>query len=138
MTRKKLESVYWLKKELLICEERLSELQADIALSPKVLDGMPYSKTNSTSNPTEEKGIKLAEESKRVRNKITEIIKTLSEIERYIEGIDDIEIRLIIELRCIQCKTWADIGNIMGYDRTTAAKKYISFVNEKFPTFPTP
>ena len=48
-------------------QRRLAELQADIALSPTVMDGMPYTQTNSVGSPTEKKAIKLAEVAK-VRN----------------------------------------------------------------------
>lgn len=114
-------------------QDRLAELQADIALSPKVLDGMPYSRTNATGNPTQEKAIKLAEVAKVIEGKISEIQITLMDIERFITGLSDSEMRLIIEQRCIRCQTWDAIGDLLGYDRTTVAKKYSVFLDEHFP-----
>lgn len=136
MTKKELESVYCLKKELRMWQERLSELQADIALSPKVLDGMPFQHTNETSNPTERKAIRLAEVSKVIDGKISEIQYTIAEIEKFIMQIDESEMRLIIEYRCVQCKTWEEIGDTLGYDRTTVSKKYDAYLDECFPHFP--
>ena len=46
MTKRELEQIYLLHKELKMWQNRLSELEADIALSPKEMDGMPYSRTN--------------------------------------------------------------------------------------------
>ena len=136
MTRKELESIYCLKKELKMWQERLAELQADIALSTKVLDGMPFQHTNSTSNPTESKAIKLAEVEKVIKGKISEIKYTISEIEQFIINIQDSEMRLIIESRCVQCKKWEEIGDMLGWDRTTVSKKYDAFVSESFPQIP--
>jgi len=114
MTRKELESVYCLKKELRMWQERLAELQADIALSPKVLDGMPFQHTNDTSNPTESKAIRLAEVTKVIEGKISEIQITLADIEEYITGIDDSVMRQIIEYRCVKCLEWKVISGRLG------------------------
>ena len=89
MTRKKLEQVYHLNKELKMWQHRLAELQADIALSPKVMDGMPYSKTNAVGSPTEEKAMRLAECAKVIEGKISEIQLALMEIEIFIASVDD-------------------------------------------------
>lgn len=136
MTRKELESVFCLKNELKIWQGRLADLQADIALSPKVLDGMPYSRTNSKSNPTEQKAIRLAETAKVIEGKIAEIQITLADIEEYIIEIQDPEMRLIVESRCIKCMKWEDIGDIVGYDRTTVSKKFNAYLDATFPQIP--
>ena len=114
MTRKELKQVYYLKRELNMWQARLAELQADIAMSPKVLDGMPYSKTNSVGSPTEEKAIKLAELSKVIEGKISEIQLTLTDIENYISSIDDSLIRQIIEYRCCMLMSWEDVASHIG------------------------
>lgn len=136
MTREELESIYCLKKELRMWQERLADLQADIALNGKVLDGMPFPNTNAITNPTEQKAIKLMEVDKVIKGKISEIRMTIADIEQFILNIDDSEMRQIIEYRCVQCKKWEDIGDILGYDRTTVSKKYDAYLNECFPQFP--
>ena len=113
-------------------QQRLAELQADIALSPKVLDGMPFQHTNATGNPTEVKAIRLSEADKVVKGKICEIQYTIAEIEKFIVNLEDSEIRQILEYRCVKCMIWEEIGEKLGYDRTTVAKKYETFINETF------
>ena len=52
------------------------------------------------------------------------------EIERYIETVDDSEIRHIMRLRFLDLKDWSTIGEEINCDRTTAARKlrkYIKF-----------
>lgn len=136
MTRQELESIYCLKKELRMWQERLAELQSDIALNSKVMDGMPYPNTNAITNPTEQKAIKLMEVAKVIEGKISEIKIAVSDIEKFILAIDDSEMRQIIEYRCVQCKKWEDIGELLGYERTTVAKKYDAYLSECFPQFP--
>lgn len=114
MTKKELEQVYFLRKELIMWQERLNELQADIALSPKVLDGMPYSKTNAVGSPTEQKAIKLAEVRKIVEGKMSEIQLAITDIEKYIASIDDSFIRQIIVYRCCRLMAWDDVAIALG------------------------
>lgn len=44
-------------------------------------------------------------------------------IEKYIEAIDDIEIRIIAEQYFIQGKTFEQIASTKNYERTTVSKK---------------
>ena len=131
MTRQELESVYCLKNELRMWQERLAELQADIALSPKVLDGMPFQHTNTTSNPTEMKAIRLAEMSKIIDGKISEIQITIAEIEEYVMSLDDSVIRQIIEYRCVKCMHWSNIAIKLGtmYTEDNVRQMYHRFVS---------
>lgn len=136
MNREKLESIYCLKKELRMWQERLAELQADIALTGKPMDGMPFANTNAITNPTEQKAIRLMEVDKIIQGRISEIQITIADIEQFILGIEDSEIRQIIEYRCVQCRKWEWIGDKMGYDRTTVSKKYDAYLNKCFPQIP--
>lgn len=132
MTRKELESVYCLKKELRMWQDRLAELQADIALSPKVLDGMPSQHTNETSNPTEQKALRLAEVSRVIDGKISEIQWTIAEIECYIMSIDDSIMRQILEYRCVKCFNWNDVAAHIGskYTDENVRQMYHRFIQD--------
>lgn len=132
MTRKKLEQVYHLNNELKMWQRRLAELQADIALSPKVMDGMPYTNTNNVGTPTEEKAIKLAEVAKVIEGKISEIQIALMEIEIYISSIDDSLMRQILEYRCCKLNTWAEVAEKLGKGFTAEAARqtYHRFMKE--------
>ena len=132
MTRKELESVYCLQKELRMWQQRLNELQADIALSPKVLDGMPFQHTNGISNPTEMKAIRLAEMAKVIEGKISEIQITLADIEEFITSVDDSVMRQILEYRCIKCKNWSDVAARLGssYSDENVRQMYHRFIQD--------
>lgn len=130
MTRKDLEQVYYLNNELKMWQRRLADLQADIALSPKVLDGMPYSKTNAVSSPTEIKAIRIAELSNIIEGKISEIQVTLMDIEAFIVTIEDSLIRQIVEYRCCKLMKWQQIADRIGegYTEEAVRQSYHRFV----------
>lgn len=130
MTRKDLEQVYYLNNELKMWQRRLADLQADIALSPKVMDGMPYSKTNAVSSPTEIKALRIAELSRIIEGKISEIQVTLLDIEAFIVTIEDSLLRQIVEYRCCKLMQWKDIANKIGdgYTEESIRQSYHRFV----------
>ena len=130
MTRKDLEQVYYLNNELKMWQRRLADLQADIALSPKVMDGMPYSKTNAVSGPTEIKAIRIAELSNIIEGKISEIQVTLMDIEAFIVTIEDSLIRQIVEYRCCKLMKWQQIADRIGegYTEEAVRQSYHRFV----------
>ena len=131
MTRKKLEQVYHLNNELKMWQRRLAELQADIALSPKVLDGMPYTQTNGVGSPTEQKAMKLMEVSKVIEGKISEIQIAIADIEEHIILIEDSFIRQIVEYRCCMLMSWKDIATEIGsgYTAESVRQSYHRYVN---------
>lgn len=121
MTRKELEQVYFLRNEVKMWQQKLDEYNADIALSPKTLDGMPYSKTNNVSSPTEEKAIRLANVNKIIDGKKTEIQLIIADIEEFITSIDDSVIRQIVNYRCCKLLSWKQIARKIGEGYTEEA-----------------
>ena len=51
-----------------------------------------------------------------------------NKIERYISQIDDSEMRTIIRLRCIEFRTWEQIGAELHMHRTTAKRKISNYI----------
>ncbi len=112
-------------------QSKLAELQADIALSPKVMDGMPFQNTNETGDPTALKAIKLEEVEKVIRGKIAEIQLAIAEIDAYILTIEDSILKQILEYRCCQLLKWDEIAGKMGGNMTpdNARQIYHRFIN---------
>jgi len=130
MTRQNLEQVFWLKKELKMWQKKLADLQADIAMSPKPLDGMPFQNTNETSDPTANKAIKLQEVAKVIEGKMAEIQLAVAEIDAFIPTVTDSLLRQVLEYRCCKLLSWDDIAGQMGGDMTpeNARQIYHRFV----------
>ena len=126
MTEKELSKYYWIKKEIKEIEEKLEEL--GFGLGSPIMNDMP--KVHDNTSPVE----KLAER----RMQLIEIyiekrISALEEhikIERFIETIDDPEMRLIIRYRHLDLMKWEQIAERVYMDRTTVARKYRRYLND--------
>lgn len=125
MTRKELERVYYLKRELKIWERRYNELLADMSQDTIAPDGMPYSKTNKVSSPTESKAIQIADHAELIRGQLAKIRIAIREVEAFIFGIEDPLTRQIVELRCIDCMKWADVADNIGSKETAESVRQI-------------
>ena len=134
MTRKKLKQIYHLKRELELWSRRRADIHIDAISSSVRLDGMPYSKTNRISKPVEDAAIKISGKLARIDRQIAKHIKklnaTVSEVEAYILTIEDPELRIIIECRCVQLMSWRQVAKKLGagYTEESARQKYHRFI----------
>lgn len=135
MTRRDLEKVYYLKRELKMWEKRYEELIADMSQDTVAPDGMPYSRTNKVTSPTESKAIQIADHAELIRQHKQKIEIAIREVETFISQIQDPFIRQIVELRCIKLKSWNDVAEKIGQSATpeSVRKTYCRFVEKNIP-----
>lgn len=135
MTRRDLEKVYYLKRELKMWEKRYEELIADMSQDTVAPDGMPYSRTNKVSSPTESKAIQIADHAELIQQHKQKIEIAIREVETFISQIQDPFIRQIVELRCIKLKSWNDVAEKIGQSATpeSVRKTYCRFVEKNIP-----
>ena len=135
MTRRDLEKVYYLKRELKMWERRYEELIADMSQDTVAPDGMPYSRTNKVSSPTESKAIQIADHAELIQNHKKKIQIAIREVETFISQIQDPFIRQIVELRCIELKSWTDVSYRIGQSATpeSVRKAYCRFIEKNIP-----
>jgi hypothetical protein len=88
---------------------------------------MPFG--SGTSDKTADRAIAIREIEELYEIKLKELYLVRGRIERYINTIEDGEIRLIIRLRCINNMDWEDIALEVGYERTTVSKKYRGYIS---------
>ena len=132
MTRKELERVYYLKRELKMWERRYNELIADMSQDTPAADGMPYANTNKINRPTESKAIQIADHAALIMGKQAEIRLAIREVESFIIGIEDPLIRQIVELRCVYCMKWEEVAAKIGKSATAenVRQMYNRFINK--------
>ena len=123
---KHLNKLYWIKKEIKQIEEQIKELTVLSAVS---FNGMPSE--NSVSSPVERFNERLEELKEKLAIKHAESLEEKERIERYIETIEDVEIRVIARARFIECKSWQKIGDENFMDRTTVYRKLDKYIREK-------
>lgn len=119
--------VYWLKKEIEQITEQIKELT--LYSSPS-LSGIP-SGSRSKSSPVETYVIKKERLTEKLKKKINELFEEVLRMEKFIESIEDIEIRLIARKRFIENKDWQVIGDEMYMDRTTVSRKLKKYLERE-------
>lgn len=134
MTERELMSLVYIQARIERISDRIAELEEEDGLGAVNMDGMPHSKT--PGNPVERMALARAA----LHEKLLQLKADLAErelaITEYIESVEQEDIRLIMELRYIDGRSWPDIAveweeRTGKYaDRTTLAKKVRKYLNE--------
>lgn len=130
MTEKELSRIYFLNLELERLEEELKAIENKSLVKSPLLSGMPYG--SGFSNKTADYAIRVNEIKRLIKITVDRILKTRAEMEQFLQEIEDPELRMILRLRSVQHLGWQEIGDELGMDRRTAARKYQKFCKEKF------
>lgn len=134
MTERELMGLRYIKARIAETEERLAELEQENGLGSVNMDGMPHGTT--PGDPVARMAIARAalhEHLVRLKAKLKE--KEL-EILEYIDSVEDEEVKLIIEWRCIDLLNWFDIAGKLedltgkNVDRSTPGKKMRKYLSE--------
>ncbi len=146
MTEKELNALYYLNIELERLKKRIDdivaqkrELVSDVAIGNSAITGMP--KNPSPANGFEMYIInrialqdQLNEELNRQLAqyvvKLLEYERRKAEIEAYIDQIEDEETKSVFTYRCVERKSWSEIGAILFIDRRTASRKFYQYIRE--------
>ena len=121
MSEKELSQYYWLKQEVKQLEDRILEFGDGVG----AIKYKDIISTHGTSLSIQEKKSELI--SKLIEARLSALEKYL-EIERYIETIEDSEIRQIMRYRFLDLFDWFKIGELLNCDRTTASKKLRTYL----------
>lgn len=127
-TEKELNQLHYINKEIEVLKKQLDELKSRSLLKSQEITGMPHG--SSTSDKTAQIAVAIREIEELYEIKLRELYLVRGRIERYINTLEDSELRLIVRLRCINNMFWEDIGAEMGMDRRTASRKYYKFIRE--------
>lgn len=117
MKEKDLNKFYWLQKEIKDLEERIAIL--DSGVSAVKYDSLSISGSKQVSTLQE----KITELKDTWMEKRVSALEEYIKIEKYILSIPDEELRLIFRYRFMDLMNWEQIGEKVGYDRTSVAKK---------------
>lgn len=117
MNEKKLSRFYWLQKEIKDLEERIAIL--DSGVSAIKYDSLSISGSKHIDTLQE----RITELKETWMEKRVSALEEYIKIEKYILSVPDEELRLIMRYRFMDLMKWEQIGDKMGYDRTSVAKK---------------
>ena len=125
MTGRELGQLYFLIKETELLQKDLLTLEYRAGISAPLLIGMPK---GGIKKGVAEYAAEIADLRDEITFNLLRIQKERVKIERFIGGLDDAEMRLILRLRHVNCMTWADIGYELNMERTTVSKKYRAYL----------
>lgn len=113
MTRKELNQIYYINREIEMWERELESV-TDLK-SPK-LDGMP--KKQGTGDATGDKAVRAAEISRIIEGLLTKLQVKRKEIYEFIATLDDPVMRQIVMYRCLSLCTWEEVAMYVGGKNT--------------------
>ena len=115
MTNKQLSQLHYLKKEIKMHQERLTELNALAEIKSSAITGMPMSK--SISDRIGYSVIKIIS----IKDALSKLCEELTD---YIENVDDPIIRMILTYRYVNNFSWEKTASkIGGRNRVSCLKK---------------
>lgn len=129
MTIKELSKYHYIKLEINQLRDRITELDKTIIGSSK-MSLMPR-KTGDVSNPTEQLAEKRVKLVSILNKKYEKLYSEEIKIEKFLETIDDVKVRIIIRARFIDGKNWNTIGKELNFERTTPYYHLKKYLKEK-------
>lgn len=124
MSEKELSRYYNLKREVQDLEDRIKEFGSGVKSVP--IKEVQVSSSHSTKSIQETK-VELVS---RYTEKRIEALEQYLAIERYIEEIEDVEIRNLMRYRFLDLMKWEEIAEKVFQDRTTISKKVRRYLKE--------
>ena len=127
MTKKELSQLYYLKKEIKEQQRRIAELEAAATKCTASVSGIPTGK--GVSDKVGQYASQIADLKVLLDLNIKKSFYELNRLTRYIENIEDSEMKLIFSLRYIQNMRWHEIARATNYqDESVPRKKHIRFL----------
>lgn len=128
MTKKELSQLYYLKKEIKEQQRRLSELETLATSCGAKITGMPHG--TGINDKTGNYAAQIADLKGLLDLNLKKCFYELNRLDRYIQSVDDSEMRIILTLRYSQGLSWQQIAEIMGTlgDGSTERKKHNRFL----------
>ena len=118
MSKKELSQLFWLNKEIVMWQQKLTRLENQSLVKGHQLTGMPSS-DNRTTSKVENRAIVLEEIREHILNLQNRAEREQVRILKYIEGIEDCFIRQIIQYRFLELKSWKEVAASMGGENTS-------------------
>lgn len=125
MTEEELDRIPWLEKEIQILKERLERLEDDDLYRAHIHKLVPRQPGRVRCRLAER--VQKAEE---LRAVVAEREAQKAKAERFIEDVEDIEVRIIMRLRHMEDFTWEEIAHKLDCERRRVKRKYRKFIEK--------
>lgn len=118
MTDFELRQYKCLKLEEKMLENILFDLETMLGIKGLVYDKEKLAPTNKVSDTTLEFITEIVDIKEELRLAKKRTWKKRLEIERFINSVDDVTVRVIVRMRYVEGKTLEHIGRTLGYSKT--------------------
>lgn len=118
MTKDELSQIFWLRKEIAMWQQKLDRLENQSLIKGQQITGTPSGGSRTTSK-VEERAVKMEEIRERIRELRDRAIREEERILKYIESVDDVFMRQVIQYRFLELKSWKEVAASMGGDNTS-------------------
>lgn len=128
MTKKELSQLYYLKKEIKEQQRRLSELETLATNCTSKITGLPNGQ--GISDKIGSYATEIADLKALMDLNLKKCFYELNRLDRFIQSVEDSEMRIILTLRYSQGLSWQQIAQNMGVvgDGSTERKKHNRFL----------
>ena len=125
MTKKELSQLYYLNREIEEQQRRLAELEAGAILCNATITGMP--KAHGVSDKIAKYVVEIADLKALLDLNLKKCFYELNRLNRYINSVDDSQIRIILALRYINGLSWRQIAFSIGGGNTEDGVKKMAY-----------
>lgn len=127
MTKKELSQLYYLKKEIRQQQKRLQELETAATSCTSKITGMPHG--TGINDKISKYAAQIADLKGLLDLNLKKCFYELNRINRFIESVEDSEIRMILTLRYIQNLSWQKVAFAIGeYDEQYPRRRHNTFL----------
>jgi len=127
LTKKELSQLYYLNREIDEQQRRLAELEVAATSCTAYITGMP--KAHGISDKIANYVVEIADLKALLDLNLKKCFYELNRLNRYINSVDDSEMRMILSLRYINGLTWLQIAFSIGEtDESYPRRKHNKFL----------
>ena len=127
MTKKELSQLYYLKKEIRQQQKRLQELETAATSCTSKITGMPHGM--GINDKISKYAAQIADLKGLLDLNLKKCFYELNRINRFIESVEDSEMRMILTLRYIQNLSWQKVAFAIGeYDEQYPRRRHNTFL----------
>jgi hypothetical protein len=122
LTKEKLSQLHMLNREAERLKARIQELELSATTNTLKITGLP--KTKDLSDTTGEFAAELSDLKALYEKKLQECLREYDRLNRYILGISDCEVRMILSARYVDCQNWTQVAaSISKYATEDSVRK---------------
>lgn len=129
MTQKELSQLRWLNQEIVEEKRKLAELEVAAAGSTAKITGLPH--VAGAHDKVGDLAILIAEQRDLVDLKVRQSVIEYNRLNRYINGIEDAQMRRILSLRYVNGLSWQQVAFSIGEsDESYPRRKHNEFLRK--------